>query len=600
MTISSPHLISGPTLNFGPGMGVHPARRHFTPSHTFTPLTRYTSVADILMERARRDPNRETFFLVDIEDKLTSVTNAGMLALAQQAASALSRRGVKRGDRVFICFDTGPAQLCAFFGCSLLGAVPVMAEPPLGFARMLSWQERARKLTADAEVKAFIVEEGLRELAEPVAAERGGLPIMGPTELMEPGEPVDVPALRPDELAFIQFSSGTTSDAKGVMVTHGALMTNATRIAEATRTQPHHLNMAWLPLYHDMGLVGTLITPMIRDLQVALMPPLSFVMKPQRWLWAIHYFKAALSQAPNFAYLLCVNKIPDEELRGLNLSFWRLAFSGAEFIDHRTLEKFQQRFAQYGFRATTHFPVYGMAESVLAATFPDPDAEPYLDVISRERLYEDGEAVPVAPEDPNAMVLVGVGRPFPGHELRIVDADGAPLPERRQGQVLLKGPSLAAGYVNQPKLTAESFRDGWLWTGDLGYVADGELFISGRMKELIIKGGRNYHPFAFETAAAQVKGCRAGSVVAFGAPDPTAGTEHVVIVFETNVEDAAEVSALCKQVEKAVYDATGLRPDRVLPAPPRTLPKTSSGKLQRGRVRDMVLAGNLPSVPPKE
>lgn len=600
MSPANPYLIPGPVLSFGPGLGVHPSRQGFTPSTRRLQMPAYTSLAEMLVQQARAMPEVEAVYLLDLEDRLNTLTWAGLLGSAQLAASALARRGLGRGDRVFLCFDTSPELLAAFFGCALLGAVPLLAEPPTGFARVLSWQERVKKMVADAEAKALVVEERLRDGAGQVAAQAGGLTVLGPSELLEPGPAPEVPSLGLEDLAFIQFSSGTTSDAKGVMVTNLSLMTNARCMGEASQWRENELGVCWLPLHHDMGLVSGVLTMLLHGRSIALMPPISFVFKPQRWLWAIHYFRGCISQAPNFAYQLCNSKIPEDQLRGLDLSSWRLAFNGAEFINHTTVKRFRERFIPYGLKSTTQYPVYGMAEMALAATFPEPGTEPVMDIISRERLSEHGEAIPVPAEDPSALTLVAVGHPFPGHALKIVDADGLELPERRQGQILLKGPSLTAGYINQPEKTAQTFRDGWLWTGDLGYVVDGKLFISGRIKDLIIRGGRNYHPYAFEEAASHVPGCRQGAVAAFGAPDEATGTESVFLVCETSLEEPGAVAELCRRVEKAVYDATGLRPDKVLPAPPRTLPKTSSGKMQRGRVRDMVLSGKLPPVKPAE
>ncbi|WP_224197420.1 AMP-binding protein [Nannocystis pusilla] len=590
---------AGAALSLGPGLGVHPERQAvpIAPGRRAAPAP---GLHDALRERARAAPEATAFYFIDTDERLSTLTNAALLAHARAAAGALARRGVGSGARVLLSFATGPDVVVALFGCVLLGAVPILLEPPFASKRALSWRSRAAAILRGAGARALIVEASLHEQAETVARGAAAPPVLVPADLAGSDDFDDEPAPAPDALAFIQYTSGTTSEPRGVMVSHRALLANARGIGEISGYREGELSLGWLPLHHDMGLVGVVLAPFLHGLPVALLPPLSFVLRPQRWLWAMHHLRGALSPAPNFAYQLCLGKIGDDQLAGLDLGAWRLAYNGAEFIDAGTVAAFRRRFGPYGLPARSVHPVYGMAEFVLAATFPAADSEPRVDFVARERLNRDGVAAPVAPDDPAALAFVGVGRPFPGHAMKIVDAAGVALPERVQGQIVLRGPSLTEGYVGDPDASAAALRDGWLCTGDLGYVADGELFVTGRCKELVVKAGRNYHPQALEAAAGRVPGARAGCIAAFGEYDPADGTEAVVVVVETAETGRDALARLARAVERAVLAETGLRPDRVVLVAPRSLPKTSSGKLQRLEIRDLTRADRLRDLMPRD
>ena len=320
--------------------------------------------------------------------------------------------------------------------------------------------------------------------------------------------------------------------------------------------------------------------------------PLEFLRRPRRWLAAVSEHRGTLSPAPNFAYELCVRRIADRDLDGLDLSSWRAALNGAEPINPDTLDRFCERFVPYGFRPQALLPVYGLAENAVALTFPDLHEVHRLDRIEREPFERERRARPTADDD-GALRFVSVGRPLPGQEVRIVDEDGNAVPERLEGQIEFRGLSTTPGYFRNPESTAAiRTADGWTRSGDLGYLAGGELFITGRTKDLIIKGGRNIYPQEVELAAAEVEGVRRGCVVAFSVPDAERRKERLVVVAETR-RKAAERPHLAAEVKMRVHQAVHVSADEVVMVPPGTVPKTPSGKLRRLECRRRYLDGTL-------
>jgi 1-acyl-sn-glycerol-3-phosphate acyltransferase len=399
----------------------------------------------------------------------------------------------------------------------------------------------------------------------------------------------------PDDLCFLQYTSGSTGAPKGVMVTHANLFANIRAMGQAIEVRPGDCAASWLPLYHDMGLIGAWLMPLYFGLPLALLSPVSFLTHPVRWLRMIQRHRATLTAGPNFAYELCLRKIPDSELEGLDLSSLRGAMNGAEPVLAETLERFSARFARCGLRPHSVVPVYGLAEATLAVSAPPLGRPVRLDRIDRERFETEGRAVP-APEDPHALAFVSVGRPI-GCQVRIADAHGREAGERVEGALWFRGPSATQGYFRNPQATAEIRRDdGWVDSGDRAYWSDGELFITGRTKDIIIKGGRNLYPHEIEEAVGHVDGVRTGCVVAFGVPDPQTGTERLVVVAETRGR-APRPGIESAVVEKA-SEAAGVPPDIVRVVPAHSIPKTSSGKLRRSETRRIYLEGRLGAAPP--
>ncbi|RYE86057.1 MAG: fatty acyl-AMP ligase, partial [Myxococcales bacterium] len=402
--------------------------------------------------------------------------------------------------------------------------------------------------------------------------------------------------IRPDDVALLQFTSGSVARPKGVVVSHANLLANVEAInQQGLRVGPNDVAVSWLPLYHDMGLIGFAVAPLIERVPVILLPPLAFLRRPARWLRAIARHRGTISYGPNFAYALTVKRVRPAEIEGLDLSSWRVAGCGAEPIRAATLDAFARAFAPHGFRREAFVPSYGMAEATLAVSFEMAGEGARYDDVHGPSLYEEGVARPSSPEHPEAVRLVRCGRAIDGHAIAIFALDDAgserPLPERAVGEIRLQGPSLMQGYFNDPERTAEVMAGGWFQTGDLGYLVDGDLVVCGRLKELIIVNGRNFHPQDIEWTAGRVAGVRPGNVVAFGVPG--VDRERVIVVFETSLPGEADRQQVGATVRQVVQEALGLSVDEVRAVAPGALPKTSSGKLQRLLTRRLYVEGAL-------
>jgi fatty-acyl-CoA synthase len=361
---------------------------------------------------------------------------------------------------------------------------------------------------------------------------------------------------------------------------------------EAVDLAPEDIAISWLPLYHDMGLIGMWLVPLFSGNPTVIMSPLAFLSRPERWLQAIHRHRGTVSPAPNFAYELCVRRIADKDIEGIDLSCWRAAFNGAETVHASTLDRFTRRFASYGLRRTAAVPVYGLAEATLAVSVPKIGTGYRVDRIDRETFQLEGRAVPATSGDAAQLEFVGSGQPLSNMEVKIISDDGRELADRFEGRLCFRSPSATSGYYHNPKATSALLReDGWLDSGDRAYRVDGEIFITGRAKDLIIKAGRKLYPHEIEDAAGRVTGVRTGCVVAFGAPDERSGTERFIVAAETRAGgDANRISA---ELSAAVQEAVGVPPDVIELLPPQSIPKTSSGKLRRSETKRLYLAGLL-------
>lgn len=351
--------------------------------------------------------------------------------------------------------------------------------------------------------------------------------------------------------------------------------------------------MSWLPLYHDMGLIGAWLGSLYQAFHLVIMSPLTFLTRPQRWLEAIHRHRGTLSGGPNFAYELCTRRVLDDDITGYDLSSWRIAFSGAESVSPATMQRFTERFTAYGFRSEAMSPVYGLAEGTLGLAFPPFDREPRLDHVQREPFARSGQAMTVEADDPNRLTFVSCGYPLQGHQIRIVDTAGYEVPERQEGRLEFCGPSATSGYYRNPEASRELDRGGWTDSGDLAYVAEGEVFITGRAKDMIIRAGRNLHPYELEEAVGNLSGVCKGCVAAFGSTDPASGTERLVVLAETRETDDTQRAGLRSQIDAVVVDMLGVPADDVVLAAPQTVLKTSSGKIRRAASRERYERGEI-------
>jgi 1-acyl-sn-glycerol-3-phosphate acyltransferase len=552
------------------------------------------TVHEALWTRAQAEPSRPHVYLREEDGAEHVVTYGRLLSAAAAVAGGLRERGIRHGDTVALMLPTGFDFLRAFQGILIAGAVPVPIYPPVRLDRLEEYARRQGAILANAEVRALVTVDRARGIASLLGSAVPSLTrVTTADELASLGASWSEPAGRGGDAAFIQYTSGSTGAPKGVLLTHDNLLANIRAITAGLRASPSDVGVSWLPLYHDMGLIGSWLFCMSAGIPLDLLSPLAFLSRPERWLWTIHRRRGTLSPAPNFAYELCLRRIPDKALEGLDLSSWRCALNGAEPVSVDTLERFARRFAPYGFRREAMMPVYGLAENSVALAMPPPGRGPRLARIARDPFERERRAVPAA-ADERSLAFVSVGDALPEHEVRIVDDRGAPLPDGRVGRLAFRGPSMMGGYYRQPDATAAvTLEGGWLDSGDLAFRLDGELHIAGRRKDIIIKAGRNFVPQEIEEVVAAVEGIRKGCVVALGIANPTLGTESLVVVAETRVREPEARDRLAAAVTERVSAALGVPPDQVALVPPGVVPKTSSGKIRRAATRDLFLEGAL-------
>ena len=552
------------------------------------------TLIEALRWHAEREPERINVYLREDDATEHAISYGDLWQRANAIAAGFAERRLEAGERVALMLRTEAAFFETFFGVLLAGGVPVPIYPPFRPDQIEEYAGRQTGILRNAEARWLVTFPAALRVA---ALLRPRLPclqaVLTADALAREGARPPVMRAAASDPALIQYTSGSTGEPKGVLLTHANLLANIRGIGAAIDLGPNDVGVSWLPLYHDMGLIGTWLTALYFGVPVAILSPLAFLARPARWLWTLHAHHATVSPAPNFAYELCARRIDDAALEGLDLSSWRLALNGSEAVSADTIERFTRRFGAYGFRAEAMCPVYGLAESSVALTVSPIGRGPRVDRIAREHFQMHREALLAATDDPKPLRFVACGRPLGGHEIRVVDTAGRALPDRIEGQIEFRGPSVTAGYYRRPDATRAVLRDGWMDSGDLGYLADGELFVTGRQKDLIIKGGRNLYPEEVEDVVGDIPGVRKGCVAAFGVPDPEAGTERLVVVAETRAESAAQRAALQSAAVDRVVAALGLPPDVVLMAPPHTVRKTSSGKIRRRATRDAYLAGKL-------
>jgi len=582
-----------------PGEALRLPEREESPGVAADIGTGIRTLHESLWRHARLDPDRTHVFLREDDGRERVITYDHLFREAAAVASGLRERGIRRGDTVSLMLPTGLDFLRSFFGILIARAVPVPIYPPVRLDRLEEYATRQAGILADAGARLLVTVARARPVASLLRPSVPSLDhVLTADELAVPGPVPDEPEGEASDAAFIQYTSGSTGQPKGVLLTHENLIANIRAIGAGLEARPTDVGVSWLPLYHDMGLIGSWLFCLHQGIPITLLSPTAFLARPERWLWAIHQRRATLSGAPNFAYELCARRIPDAALEGLDLSSWRAALNGAEPVSPGTVERFTRRFAPFGFREESLTPAYGLAENSVALALPAMGRGTRFDRVARRPFQDEGRAVPAARDDPSALAFVSAGRALPEHEVRIVDDDGHEVAERVVGRLVFRGPSMTSGYFGKPEATAAiTLPGGWLDSGDLAYEADGELHIAGRRKDLIIKAGRNLVPQEIEEVTAEVEGIRRGCVVAFGVDHPESGTESLVIVAETRVSDPAERDRLEGAVTERVAAAVDLPPDRVVLAPPGAVLKTSSGKVRRAATKERFLSGAIGRTP---
>jgi acyl-CoA synthetase (AMP-forming)/AMP-acid ligase II len=565
-----------------------------TPADAAEPY--HETLLEVLEVAARSDRVGITLLGEREEDGEAHRSHRRLAAEALGCAERLAELGVKPRQRVLLVLGTSFEFFTAFFGVLGAGAVPVPGYPPALLERAELAIERLCHIARSAGATWCIATRELMPLLGELVGALGGVGHVLAVEELASGvssrgrrsATADGPG--GEDVALIQCTSGSTGSPKGVVLTHTNVLANIHAIGQACRINRRDVVVSWLPLYHDMGLIGALLFALYWRIPLVLLSPLSFLSQPSRWLWAIHRHRGTLSPAPNFAYGLCVRRVRPEERSKLDLSSWRLALNGAEQVSLRTLIDFERAFAVSGFRPSAMLPVYGLAEASVAVSFHRPDEPVRYEVVDRQALAG-GRAVPARGK--GSVALVSVGSAIPGHEVVVLDDHARPLGPGEVGHIVVRGPSVMRGYFANSEATRAVKRGGWLWTGDLGYLSSGELFITGRAKDLIIVRGRNHYAEDVERVVERLPGVRSGTAVAFSVYDDDKATDLAVLVAETRIAERAAQLALVERVSERVAHDCGLTLDEVVLVGPGTIPKTSSGKRQRGLCRDLYLKGAL-------
>ncbi len=546
------------------------------------------TLVDVLSWHAHAHADRLHIRFLANDDKIETLTYAQLRQRAEEVATGLRMRGLTPGDTVAMMLPTTLDFFYAFFGILIAGGVPIPIYPP---SRPSGIEDHLRRQVGILENARSVLLVSIPEMRVGTRFLRAQV-----TSLQDVVTVDDLrttpdlhqlwPAPAPDDLAFLQYTSGSTGRPKGVMLTHANLLANVRALGQAFQLDGgRDVFVSWLPLYHDMGLIAAWMASMYFGIPIVLMSPQRFLARPVRWLQAISQYGGTLSAAPNFAYELCLSRIRDEETVGIDLSSWRIAANGAESVLPATLRGFYHRFAKYGFKNTTLSPAYGLAENCVGVTFFGPHRELVFDRVKRASFMNGGVAESASEDDETAMEFPSCGQPLPGHDLRILDGTGRLCPDRQEGSIEFRGPSSTKGYYRNADATRALRHGDWLRSGDLGYIANGELFVTGRAKDVVKRAGRNIFAPEIESAASEVPGVRKGCVAVFGARRQTRGTETLVVMAETRVTDKRALSDLRDAVARKVIATIGEPPDDVALVRPYTVLKTSSGKIRRAANR---------------
>ncbi len=515
---------------------------------------------------------------------------------AMATARKLLSLGLKRGDRVAAVAETGPDFMAVFFGCQYAGLIPCPMPYSINIGGKDSYIERVSGMLSAAKACTVITSEDLLSHIGEGAARAGIAKVLTYGQLQElPEAAAKLKPFGPDDDAYIQYSSGSTSAPKGVLISQKAILANARGILrDGLKLSPNDRAFSWLPLYHDMGLVGFCLSPMLGQVTVDFLATTAFARRPALWLKLMSDNQSTITYSPSFGYDLAGRRI-NGEASGLDLSALRVAGIGGDMVRADVLEQFAANLAVSGFDPQAFLPSYGMAETTLAISFVDTDAPIRIDRIDRAALKRCGMAVPA--QGPEARGFVVCGKPMPGSIVEIRGAQGAVLSERSVGLIFVRTPSLMAGYYHNAEATeAVVGSDGFLDTGDMGYWLDGEIVITGRAKDLILHNGRNIWPQDIEWAAEQIEPLRAGDVAAF-AVEGEDGDDDVVVLAQCRLPDEASIEALRHEVSAVVHRSAGVE-CKVVMVPPKSLPYTSSGKLSRSSAKQKYLSGEISELAP--
>jgi len=568
------------------------------------------TLQEVLEWHAELHPERPHIHLYEdgTETVDNDITYGQLHYEASQVATMLLSLGIAAGHKVALMLPTGREYFICFFGVLLAKGVPVPVYPPARPSQIEDHLRRHAGILNNAQAKllitvtaakgvSFLLKSLVPGLQRVIAVEEFSAVRGGSGEASAKVTPTDVAPIRATakslDTAFLQYTSGSTGNPKGVVLSHANLLANMRAIGSVLQIDSRDIAISWLPLYHDMGLIGAWFIPLYYGVPLVIMSPLHFLARPERWLWAIHQFRGTLTGGPNFAYELCLRKIPDQALEGLDLSSWRFAFNGAEPVSPATLRGFEKRFAPFCFQASAMAPVYGLAEASVGLAFPPLNRGPLIDRVKRDELSLSGIAEPAAADDTYALEFVASGRPLPEHQIRVVDNAGREVPDRIEGRIEFRGPSATSGYYRSPEQTHSLFHGDWLDTGDRGYLAGGDIYITGRIKDMIIRAGRNLYPQELEQAVSLVPGVRKGCIAVFATQDANTGTEQLVVIAESREKSPEKQATIREKIQHVTVDLLGTPADKVIVAPPQSVPKTSSGKIRRAAARGLYERGQI-------
>ncbi|WBO69642.1 AMP-binding protein [Streptomyces camelliae] len=548
------------------------------------------TVVDALLDSAERTPDRLAFHVIERSEDEFPLSYADVYHLVAQTVSGLTAQGIGAADRVIVVLPTSRDFLAVYLGCLYAGVVPLAAAEPTG-AGMSHYTAHLRRLVEHAQAKRVVT---AAELADSLAASLP-VPVTTPSALRHTPLPLDSPRAKPASLAHLQATSGSTGTPKLAMIRHGNIVANVRAIAEAILGRADDTLVSWLPLFHDMGLIGISYALHAR-IPMVLSDPVNFLRNPMSWLRWISRHRGTLSPAPSSAFHICARVARRRPPKDLDLSTWRVALCGAEPVHESTMREFQTAFGPFGLHETTLRPVYGLAEATLAVTISDVTRPYTVDHVDTEAVVARGYAEPRQAADARTTGMMCVGPVLPGHALRVVGPDRTPLPDRTIGEIEVSGPSVIDGYLPEPgdttTATAEDQlkrADGHLRTGDLGYQIDGELHVTGRSKDIVIISGRNYIPDQLERFVETVTGSpRTSAVVAVGVRDETLHTEQLHLLLDERLAEGRDRQDVTGQVSRALSEAFGIGGVTFHWVPRAQLPRTTSGKIQRHLCRKMI------------
>ncbi len=576
---------------------------------------RYTSIPAALAHHALKRPSRGVHFY-DRAGVKSFATWASVLDVAHRMALSMRARGLRPGDKVVMALPNGFDFIHVFLGARTAGVLPIPVMAPRANENVTRALASLGELAARREARALITMSADDSPLLAMAEALGQLDLItSPERLTDPtGDPTPLSALLADlshdSLAYIQCTSGSTGAPKGVPLTHGNILTNLSDVGRHLQVNKDDVGVSWLPMMHDMGLVGVLLFALCWGVPLVLLDPERFLKAPHEWLWCIHNHGATLSPASDFGYHYCARRARASDLEGLDLSSWRVAMSGSETVDGAHLQAFERRFQPFGLRERVFVPVYGLAEATVAVTFGALDRAVHIDHVSRSTLETSGVALPSEP-GADTLALIGLGKALPNVEILLTNQEGERVADRTVGEVHVRGRSAMSGYLGEAPLEEGQ----WIPTGDLGYTVDGELFVLGRRSEVVNLGQRVVYPHTVETLALRIDGVRAAAVFGVhrsiaarsrheairavaregGASNATAeheeaslhGRECLIVAVEAG--EGVDRDSLAEVIERTLQTHLGLTPHDVRVLSPRSIPKTSSGKIRRHLCRELYL-----------